>query len=152
MNSRSWNWRLWVGFAISVLAVVVYVELFLITRAVFWLSLGLFLIAAVLFFSGLKLAFKEPQSYRGKVAGPILATLSVGVLALFGLGVYMVSKSFPKALNAPKVGEKAPAFTLVDANNHEVSLAQLVSTPITDASGGSRPAKGVLVVFYRGYW
>ena len=152
MNTRSWNWRLWAGFALSVVAVAVCIKFLLVVRAVFWLSLGLFLIAAVLLSSGLKLAFKEPQSYRGKVAGPILAALSVGILALFGLGTYLVSKSFPKALNAPKVGEKAPEFTLVDANNHEVSLAQLVSTPIADASSGSRPTKGVLLVFYRGYW
>jgi hypothetical protein len=152
MTTRSWNWRLWIGFALSLVAAAVCIKFFLVIRAVFWLSLGLFLVAAALLSSGLKLAFKQPQSYRGKVAGPILTALSVGILALFGLGTYLVSKSFPNALNAPKVGEQAPAFKLVDANNHEVSLAQLVSTPIADASSGSRPTKGVLLVFYRGYW
>jgi len=53
----------------------------------------------------------------------------------------------PESKGAPKVGQKAPEFTLVDTSRKPVSLAELLSTPIN----GNAP-KGVLLVFYRGYW
>ena len=46
------------------------------TRAIFWPSLLLFVVAAVFLTAGLKRVRREPQSYRGKIAGPILTTLS----------------------------------------------------------------------------
>jgi hypothetical protein len=154
MNSKLWNWRLWAGFAVSLLALLSYVFLFQITRSVFWLSLLLFAFAIALLFSGLKRAFAQPESYRGKIAGPILTALSVLVLALFGLATYGISRAFAVAANAPKIGQKAPEFTLVDANHNSVTLAQLLSAPIpaAGATGAAHPPKGVLLVFYRGYW
>lgn len=150
--NKFWNWRLWVGFIASLSALVIYLLVFLTTRSVFWFSLALFVGAGALLVSGLKRAFRESQLYRGKAAGPILSTLSILVLLLFGFASYVVSKSFPAAHNAPKVGQKAPQFTLVDSAGKTVSLAQLLSNPIADASGVPRPPKGVLLVFYRGYW
>jgi hypothetical protein len=150
--NKFWNWRLWVGFAVSLSALLVYIRVFLITRSVFWVSLPLFVVAGALLVSGMKRALREPQLYRGKIAGPILSTLSILVLLLFGFASYVVSKSFPAATNAPKVGQKAPAFTLVDSAGKTTSLAQLLANPIADASGVARPPKGVLLVFYRGYW
>ncbi|HEY6306143.1 MAG TPA: hypothetical protein VI488_06740 [Candidatus Angelobacter sp.] len=152
MSTKLWNWRLWAAFGLSLLALLVYVFFFRETRAVFWPSLALLAAAAVLLVSGLKLVFRDPQTYRGKIAGPILATLSLGVLALFGFVSYSVFKSFPAARNAPKVGQKAPEFTLADINGNPVSLTQLLATPIPDSSVAARAPKGVLVVFYRGYW
>jgi hypothetical protein len=153
MNPKLWNWRLWAGFAVSLLALLSYGFLFQITRSFFWLSVLLFAFAATLLFSGLKRAFGKPESYRGKIAGPILAALSLLILAVFGLGVYGISKAFAVAANAPKVGQKAPEFTLVDANNNSVTLTQLLSAPIAaGATSGAHPPKGVLLVFYRGYW
>jgi hypothetical protein len=152
VNTKLWNWRLWAGFAVSLLALLVYVVLFRETRAIFWPSLALFGVAAVLLVSGLRRAFGSPLLYRGKIGGPILATVSVVILALFGFVSYSVFKSFPAARNAPKVGQKAPEFTLADIGGKPVSLAQLLTTPIADASGAAHAPKGVLVVFYRGYW
>jgi hypothetical protein len=152
MNTKLWNWRLWAGFAVSLLALLVYVVFFRETRAIFWPSLALFGLAAVLLVSGWQRPLRDPQTYRGKIAGPILATLSLGVLALFGFVSRAVFKSFPAASNAPKVGQKAPEFILPDASGNPVSLAQLLTAPITDASGAAHAPKGVLVVFYRGYW
>jgi hypothetical protein len=144
------NWRLWTGFGISLAAVAVYVLVFEDTRDVFWASLALFLVAGVLLFTGMRRAFGQPQLYRGKVAGSILTAVSVVLLAIFGAGSYVISKHFPAAHNAPRVGQAAPAFNLLDTSGKPVSLTQVLSTPMTGSSGG--PPKGVLVVFYRSYW
>ena len=155
MAAKLWNWRLWAGFGISLLALLAfvgYITWVSLTGTIFWPSLLLFLVAAVLLISGLRRAFREPQSYRGKTAGPILAVLSLLIFGLFTFGNYKAFKSFPAANNAPQVGQRAPEFALVDTTGKNYSLAQLLSTPITDSAGSTRPAKGVLVFFYRGYW
>ena len=103
-------------------------------------------------FSGLKRRSREPELYRGKIAGYVLTTLSVLILGLFGFVVYQVSRAFPDAKNAPQIGQRAPEFSLVDANGKNFTLAQLLSTPITNSGSAARATKGVLVVFYRGYW
>lgn len=146
------NWRLWVGFAASVAALLIYLLGFQTAREIFWASVALFVLAGWLLVTGLMRALKQPQSYRGKIAGPILTLSSVLVVGVFVLLSYAVTKSFPAARNAPKVGQKAPAFTLIDSGGKATSLAQLLADPIVDASGVTRPAKGVLLVFYRGYW
>jgi len=152
MPAKSWNWRLWGGFLLCPLAVWGSFHFFEETRAVFWLSLLLFVVAAVLLISGLKRAFREPQSYRGKIFGSVLAGLSVVVFGLFGYLGYQVFTHFPGAKNAPQVGQPAPQFALLDSNGQNVSLGQLLSASRTDSTGSARALKGVLVVFYRGYW
>ncbi|HJX84301.1 MAG TPA: hypothetical protein VJ723_08160, partial [Candidatus Angelobacter sp.] len=106
------NWRLWVGFVAGLCALLIYLLGFQIAREIFWASIALFVVAAWLFVTGLTRAFKEPQSYRGKIAGPVLTAFSVLVVGAFILLSYAVTKSFPAADNAPKVGQKAPQFTL----------------------------------------
>jgi hypothetical protein len=150
--NKLWNWRLWVGFATSLSALLIYLLVFQTTRDVFWASAALFVVAGWLLVAGLIRASRQSQSYRGKIAGPVLSTLGVGVLLLFGFASYVVSRSFPAAHNAPKVGQKAPQFTLVASTGKTLSLAQMLADPIADVSGAARPPKGVLLVFYRGYW
>lgn len=152
MAAKLRNWRLWAGFALSVGALAGYVLLVNATRAVFWPALLLFAVAAVLLFAGLRLRSREPELYGGKIAGYVLTTLSVLILGLFGFVVHQVSKVFPEAKNAPQIGHRAPVFSLIDANGRNFALAQLLSTPITNSASGARATKGVLVVFYRGYW
>jgi hypothetical protein len=155
LTRRRWNWRLWVGFLLALVALFAYPTYIMkvsLVRTIFWPSVVLFLVAAMLLVSGLRRASREPQSYRGKISGPILTTLSVLIFALFGFFNYYAFKNFPAANNAPKVGQRAPEFTLADTNGKSFSLAQLLSTPMADSTGGSRAAKGVLVFFYRGYW
>jgi peroxiredoxin len=53
----------------------------------------------------------------------------------------------PESKGAPEVGRKAPEFTLTDQNGKNVSLTQLLTEPI-----GSTQPKGVVLIFYRGYW
>ncbi len=152
MGTKLWNWRLWAGFGLSIGALAGYGFLVMESRAVFWPALLLFAVAAVLLVSGLKRRSREPELYRGKIAGPVLTTLSVLVLGLFGFAVYEVSKVFPDAKNAPQVGQRAPDFSLLDSSGKNFTLAQLLSTPITDSGGAPHQVKGVLVLFYRGYW
>ena len=152
MKPKAWNWRLWVGFAISLLAVFSYVPLFEITRAAIWISVLLCAVAAALLVAGLRRYYSAPESYRGKVAGPVLATLTVLMIAGFGFMTYMMKQAYSVAQNAPRVGAKAPEFALTDVKNSRITLPQLLSAPVSGASGDARAPRGVLLVFYRGYW
>ena len=152
MAAKLWNWRLWAGFGLSIGALAGYVVWVNETRAVFWPALLLFVVAAALLFSGLKRRSRDPELYRGKIAGYVLTGLSVLIVGLFGFIAYQVSRVFPEAKHAPQIGQRAPEFSLVDANGNNFTLAQLLSTPITNAGGAAGATKGVLVVFYRGYW
>jgi hypothetical protein len=143
---------LWVGFAISLLAPFAYFSLFEITRFAFWIALLLFAITVVLLIGGLRRTYSAPESYRGKVAGPILATLCVVIIGLFGWVSYQMKRAYPVAHNAPRVGQKAPEFALTDSNNTRVRLAELLSASSSSASAAARAPRGVLLIFYRGYW
>ena len=152
MDTKRWNWRLWAGFVLSVLALVIYISFYEGNHNIFWLSLLVFITATALLGSGLRRAWGQGETHRGKVAGPILASLSFLVFGIFGWASYQVFTKTPSARNAPQIGQKAPEFSLTDANGTTVTLAQVLATPVADASGAKHPAKGVLVVFYRGYW
>lgn len=152
MTPKAWNWRLWVGFAISLLAPFGYFSLFEITRIAFWLSLLLFAAAVALLIGGLRRAYSAPESYRGKIAGPILATLSLLVIALFSFGIYQMKRAYAVAHNAPRVGQRVPEFALTDSKDSRVTLAELLSAPLPGPSSAGRAPRGVLLVFYRGYW
>jgi len=152
MSARLWNWQLSAGFGLSLVTLASYVFFVNMTPAVFWPGLMLFAIAAKLLMSGWKRVRREPQTYRGKIAGQFLTTLSVLLFGLFGFTAYEVRKALPPAKNAPQIGQRAPDFSLVDANGQNFSLVQLLASPITDSGGTARATKGVLVYFYRGYW
>jgi hypothetical protein len=150
-GKRSWNWRIWTGFFLTLAAVASYVAVFVnfpVTRDVPWVPFLLFLLALILLFAGLWRAYGQPGAYRGKIAGPILAILSVAVVAFFSYGTLYASRQLPASKDAPKVGEKAPDFSLPDAHGKVFTLSQLLAEPLP--SGGQ--PKGVLLVFYRGYW
>ena len=134
MNKKLWNWRLWLGFSLSLLALLIYILLLQQTRSIFWGSLALFVVSALFIISGLTRAFGRPQAYRGRLAGPVLALLSVMLLGAFGWGAYLASKLFARALHAPQVGQKAPDFTIVDGHGNSTTLAQLLSASMPSAS------------------
>ena len=154
MEKRKPNWPLWAGFLTALIAFVSYFLFFFqfpITRDFPWANFLLFGLAAVLLAVGLRRAFALPSSYRGKVSGPILATLSAAVLGVFCYAILVESRDLPAASGAPKVGQKAPQFSLTDTNGKPVSLAALLLSPLAQSGPGPAP-KGVLLVFYRGYW
>jgi hypothetical protein len=74
---------------------------------------------------------------------------SVAAVGFFCFLIFYAAKQMPKATGAPKVGSRAPEFTLMDTDSKEVSLASLLATPLPDSA---TPPKGVLLIFYRGYW
>ncbi len=122
---------------------------FPVTRDVPWPNFLLFAIGGAALFVGFRRAFGRSQQYRGKIAGPILGTLSLLAVGFFCYIVFYMTRQLPGAAGAPHVGQKAPEFVLPDTTNQPVSLASLFSTPLV----GSRvPPKGVVLVFYRGYW
>ena len=146
---RQWNWRLWFGFLVVLAGAVGYLALFArypITRDFPWVSLLMFVAGGALLILGLKRAFREPQMYRGKIFGPILTILSMAVVVFFSYGLFYKGRQMPPSASAPRVGQKAPDFTLPDQNGNPVSLAQLLS-----GAGGGK-TKGTILIFYRGYW
>jgi hypothetical protein len=148
---RRSNAALWLGFVIALFAFLSYIPIFAkypSTRDMPWANFLLFAVALAYLFVGLRRAFAQPSIYRGKIAGPILTTLSVAALAFFCVSIFSLGKHLPPSTQAPKVGQKAPNFALSDTNGATITLASLLSTPIT----ASHPTKGVLLVFYRGYW
>jgi hypothetical protein len=141
---------MWGGFILSLFAFLSYYLIFVwfpVTRDFPWANFLLIGVALVVLFFGFKRAFAPDRSRASKVIASIFGTLGVLVCVMF-VGVYFVfAKWIPAASGAPQVGQKAPEFTLTDSNNQQVSLNQLLTTPIN-----GKPPKGVVLVFYRGYW
>ena len=147
---KKFNWQIWAGFLLTLFAFFSYPFIFIewpITRDFPWLNLLLFALALGLLFIGVRRAFGPGRRLISKIGAPILATLSVLILALFIFVAFIESRRLPASQAAPAVGQKAPDFTLVDTNNKAVTLAELLSQPINN-----KPPKGVLLIFYRGYW
>lgn len=117
------------------------------TRDVPWVNFLLAAFALVLLVIGLKRAFQPGRSKLAKVGACVLATVSIAAVGLFLYSFFIMAKQLPASRGAPQVGQKAPEFTLKDTSEKTVALSELLSTPVN----GSKP-KGVLLVFYRGYW
>src|SRR5229473_1855792 len=149
-TKRRPNASLWLGFLVVLFAFLSYIPIFAkypITRDMPWANFLIFAVGLLVLFAGLRRAFAQPNVYRGKIAGPILTTISVAALVFFCFTIFSLGKHLPPSAQAPKVGQKAPEFALADTTGTTVSLASLLSTSAT-----SRPTKGVVLIFYRGYW
>jgi len=150
---RRWNLLIWAGFLLVAVGLVSYVPFFALfpsTRDFPWVNLSLFGLGAVLLGKGLGQAFGQPQLYRGKVFGPILTALSLAGIGFFCYGLLYVARQLPAAAAAPRVGQKAPDFSLPDQNGKAVTLAELLTSAPVGGAGGK--ANGALLIFYRGYW
>jgi hypothetical protein len=152
MKPRNFNWPIWAGFLLSLIALLSYPFVFVwfpVTRDFPWANLLLFAIAAGFLVVGVRRAFAADRSRprRSKIAGAFVAASSLAIFGFFIVGSFIIARQLPASLGAPQVGQKAPDFTLSDTNAKPVALSELLSSPV----GGKTP-KGVLLVFYRGYW
>jgi peptidoglycan/LPS O-acetylase OafA/YrhL len=142
--TRRRNILSWAGFAVVLVALMSYFRFFALfpaTRDIPWANYLLFLIGGVLIAVGVRRAFGDPEHYRGKVSGSILAALSVVLFVFFVLIVTYFSKQIPSAESALHVSRKAPPFVLVDSGGRRVSSADLL-----------KDHRGIVLIFYRGYW
>jgi hypothetical protein len=140
---RNWNWFVWLGFAVALLAAISYIPFFSrfpITRDFPWANLLLFGAAGILLSIGVYRAFAQPDRYRGKISGIVLSALSLAICALFCFGVYQAGK-LPSGDTALRVGQQAPDFTLAGVDGSAVTLSQL-----------RQGQRAVVLIFYRGYW
>ena len=147
---KRFNWQIWAGFLLTfggLLTFPLFFVRFPSTRDFPWANLILVALAIVLLFIGLKRAFKPDRSKKAKVLASVLTLLSVAAIGLFLFSAFILSRQLPASRGAPQVGQKAPDFTLSDTSERQVALSELLSIPIN----GAKP-KGVLLVFYRGYW
>lgn len=152
MNVRSINWPLWAGFLLTLASVLSFTTVFVYypaTRDFPWVNLLLFLVAAGLVFLGVRRGFASgrPHPTRSKIVTAIVATLSALVIAFFVFAIFIAARWLPESKGAPQVGQKVPDFTLTDTAGKPVSLNELLTTPVNGT-----PPKGVLLIFYRGYW
>ena len=141
---RRWNILNWAGFAVVLAGFLSYTEFFALfpaTRDVPWVNYLLFLIGGALLVVGVRRAFRDPEHYRGKISGSILAVLSALMIAFFIAIVAYFSKQVPSAETALRVSGTAPPFVLADTGGHEMSSAELL-----------KDHRGLVLVFYRGYW
>ena len=139
----------WVGFAVCLAALVSYPFFFArfpATRDLPWVNWLLFALGLGLVGMGVSRAFRAPERFRGRVAGPVLGALSLAILAGFLFLTVFYSRQLPAAAGAPRVGAKAPDFILPDAQGRPVRLSQVLT------GEGGAPGTWVLLIFYRGYW
>ena len=151
-TNRTGNAYWWAGTLLALVGFVSYPTLFSqfpITRDVPWVNFLLFALAAVSFVVGLKQTLRNSMTWRTWITRTVLGVVSLLALWSFCFMVFYKSRQLPPASGSPQVGQRAPDFELQDINNQPVTLAQLLSAPIP---GTQTPPKGVLLVFYRGYW
>jgi hypothetical protein len=143
---RKWNWPMWVGFVVVVTGLFSYgfFVRFPTTRDFPWANLLLFGIGIALLIVGLFRAFGRPQIYHGKIFGSIFAAIAVLVVAFFSYVIFYVLHQVPASAGAPRVGQRAPDFLLLDQNGKPVGLGDLLRGP-----SGPKP---VALIFYRGFW
>jgi len=152
MNIKRINWPLWTGFLLTLAAFLSYFFIFVefpFTRDFPWANLVLFVLAGVLLFMGLRRGFRadRPHPTRSKIVSSIFSVLSLAVFAMFIFVIFIGGRWLPASKGAPQVGQRVPEFTLPDTSGKQMSLNELLTSPIN----GNAP-KGVLLVFYRGYW
>jgi drug/metabolite transporter (DMT)-like permease len=141
---RKWNWPLWIGFLFvlgGLLSYSFFFARFPVTRDFPWANLLLFAAGGILLAVGLVRAFGKPNIYRGKIFGSTFAVLSALMFGLFSYVMFYGLRQMPASTGAPRVGQKAPEFTLPDQSDKPVTLANLVSN-----------SKATLLIFYRGFW
>ena len=155
MTARKRNWLPLLGFLVSLAAFASYLFFFArfpVTRDLPWANALLFLAALALGVVGVRRAYAAQPAFGGRITAPLLTVLSLLVAAGFTFFVAHASRQLPASAGAPRVGQRAPEFTLPDIHNQPVALAGLLTQPLSAQQGPATPPRAVLLVFYRGYW
>jgi hypothetical protein len=74
------------------------------------------------------------------VFGSIFTVIALLLGAFFAYQILYVLRQVPTSAQAPRVGQKAPEFTLPDQTGKSVALGDLLSP------------HGAVLIFYRGHW
>jgi hypothetical protein len=151
---RRVNWPIWIALPLSIVTLFSYPLVFMrwpATRDLPWVNLLLLVLTVLAIVAGIRRAFAPGRRWFSRLAAVLMGGLSVAVLASFVYGVFVVARRLPESRGAPLVGQKAPDFRLPDTNRQLVSLSELLSAPIRSADR-SQAARGVLLIFYRGFW
>jgi hypothetical protein len=141
---------LWLGLLITVAGVLSNWLYFLALPGqgvLPWINLLLPAIGLIVLLVAVWRAFVSPETGGGKILAPVFAIFAAVVFSGSVWGLHH-ARDIPAGSGAPRVGEKAPDFTLASADGRATSLSQLLSEPMNDPA---RP-KAVLLVFYRGFW
>jgi hypothetical protein len=128
-----------------------------ITRDFPWVTLFLIALGVLLTASGVALAFRCPDAYRGKISGSIVGVLTVLLVGFFLFEIFFATKRIPASRGAPQLGETAPDFTLPDSEGNNVTLSALLDSSFSTDDrptyrAGSGKTAAVTLIFYRGYW
>lgn len=145
MSERKSTWPLWTGLLLAVVAFASYVTFlyqYPVMRDMPWLNLVLLAVAVVLLIVGLRRSFGAPRSVGRRVAGVLATAAGLGIAVMFCLLIFVFSRQLPSGATALKVGQQAPSFALADTSGKIVTLEELRAAA----------PKGVLLIFYRGYW
>lgn len=159
---RNWNSILWIGFFLVLAGMFSYPLFFArfpVTRDFPWANLALIAFAVLLLGVGMRRAFGQPDSYRGKISGSILSVLTVLLVGFFLVEIFHGTKETAASHGAPKVGEIAPDFTLPDSQGNLMTLSAVLNSSFAPngsssaaADTGSAKTAGTVLIFYRGYW
>lgn len=78
-GKRKWTWQIWSGFLLAVAAVPTFAA------------------AGGLLVAGVRSAFANPEVYRGRIVGLILAVLSWGAVGVFAYATLYASRQFARS-------------------------------------------------------
>jgi hypothetical protein len=148
---RRVNWALWSAPLLAIFALYSYPLVFVrwpVTRDVPWVNLGLVAVTLAALAVGVRRAFDPSRGWASRLSVLAVAPITLAAAGFFVYGVFVTARHLPVSSEAPNIGERLPAFTLLNQDGAPVSLASLLT-----ASPGSRTLpRGVLLIFYRGYW
>lgn len=139
---------LWWGLVAAAGAMVcnvVFFTDFTFKRPVVYLSVALAVAALALTVIGVSRAFSGNHSAVRRAFHGLVLLVSLFLVGISGYAFHEARK-IPPANTAPEVGQVVPDFTLSDTHGRPVTLSKLFETD------GQPANKGVLLVFYRGYW
>jgi len=142
--ARRTNWRLWLGFLILVIGFFT-APLFLgppFLRDLFpWPNLLVMVAGTAILGAGIVRAFAKREIYRGRIVGPFLGLLGCAAIGFFYFAGYYMARQIPPSTGAPRVGQRAPDFSLPDQDGRETALTDLL-----------HDRRALCLIFYRGHW